>query len=220
MWLRALYSDRGNSRYLFLILNLGYRKELRKGVTPEIIQADLHRFLNNRRNNALLRGIQAYIAKIEEGDNGGGLHAHVLIAYTSERRDDINLTKALGTYWVKTVTRGRGAYWNSNRYKLRNEQLGHGDGTGTIDRSDVLKRAALMKNIAYLCKADQYLRAKTAKFKTLWISKSPEQKNHGLGRPRKAVDESALLALEQYIIENGWDEKDLLLQDDLDAVAI
>ena len=220
MWLRALYGDKGKSRYLFLVLNLGYRKELRKGVTPEIIQADLHRFLSNRRNNALLRGIQAYIAKIEEGDKGGGLHAHILIAYTAERRDDINLTKALGTYWVKTVTRGRGKYWNSNRYKLRNEQLGHGDGTGTIDHDNIPKREALLKNIAYLCKAGQYLKYKTAKFKTLWLSKPPERCINAMGRPRKAVDESALLELEQYIIQHGWDEKNLHPHDDLDAVAI
>ena len=41
-----------------------------------------------------------------------------------------------------------------------------------------------------------------------------------MGRPRKAVDESALLELEQYIIQHGWDEKNLHPHDDLDAVAI
>lgn len=203
MWLRALYDD-GYSRYVWLMLNLGYCGHIRKHITPQIIQADLHHLFNNRRSNQLLSGIKGYICKIEEGDKSG-LHAHLLIAYEASRRDDINLTKLLGIYWSKVITQGRGRYWNSNRYKKRNEQLGHGDGTGIIDYHDIAKRAALLKNVAYLCKADQYLKSKTAKFKTFWISKPPERKDSLLGRPRKVVDESCLGALEQYITENGWD---------------
>jgi hypothetical protein len=212
MWLRSLYEAR--SRYLFLVLNLSYREDIRKQVTPEIIQADLHHLFNNRRNNGLLRGIQAYICKIEEGEKSG-LHAHVLIAYKASHRDDIDRTESIGNYWRDVVTQGRGRYWNSNRYKKRHEKLGHGDGTGTIDHYNIPKRVALLKNVAYLCKADQYLKSKTAKFKTFWISKPTEKKDSALGRPRKVVDESHLLALERHIAENGWDkDKPFLCKED------
>jgi hypothetical protein len=170
------------SRYLVLMLHFGYRPEYRHLVTLGEIQRHRDRFLNNRRMNRLLKGIQAYIWKLEEGEKTG-LHLHVLIFYTADSQRDVYIAKMIGENWMRVATGGTGAYWNSNAEKWRHAKYGHGIGTGMIDWSDTAKREALRMNILYLAKADQFLLMKDGE-KCHTFGTSQRLVRQKSGRPR------------------------------------
>ncbi|NKF24505.1 inovirus-type Gp2 protein [Solimonas marina] len=143
------------SRHLILVLTLSYKPEYSAGVTLECLRKDRDRFLNNFRSNETLRGINAYVWKIEEGDAGGGLHLHLLIFYSGDCRADVYIARLIGEYWENVVTRGRGAYWNSNARKEYYAGLPWGNATGQVDRNDLEKRESLSRVMGYLAKSDQ-----------------------------------------------------------------
>lgn len=149
----AMYAAR--SRYLILVLTLSYKPEYRDSITLSDIRRDKERFFGNFRHNQLLQGINAYVWKIEEGENSGGLHLHVLIFYSGEHRADIYIAQRIGEYWENIITKGKGSYWNSNADKEIHKRYGHGIGTGQIDRHDEAKRRALQENLRYLAKGAQ-----------------------------------------------------------------
>ena len=149
----AMYAAR--SRHLILVLTLSYKDQYRSFITLNDIRRDRERFFGNFRHNRLLQGIDAYVWKIEEGENSGGLHLHVLIFYSGEHRADIYIAQRIGEYWENVITRGKGSYWNSNTQKEMHERYGHGIGTGQIDRHDQAKREALRENMRYLAKGIQ-----------------------------------------------------------------
>lgn len=183
-WEQGMFEWR--SRHGFLMLILGYRPEIRQSVTSERVQADLSRFLNNRRTNKLLGGIDGYVAKIEEGDKSG-LHVHILIAYAPVTRDDIGIARRIGEYWRDVVTQGEGSYWNSNVDKARHARWGHGVGTGLINQFDMQARESLRSNLRYLAKSDQHLRKKySTKVRVLWMSQPPQKLVSGRPRSRGA----------------------------------
>lgn len=149
----AMYAAR--SRYLILVLTLSYKDKYRDSITLNDIRRDRERFFGNFRHNQLLHGIDAYVWKIEEGENSGGLHLHVLIFYAGEHRADIYIAQRIGEYWENVITKGKGSYWNSNTQKEMHERYGHGIGTGQIDRHDKARREALRENMRYLAKGIQ-----------------------------------------------------------------
>jgi hypothetical protein len=93
------------------------------------------------------------------------------------------IAKAIGEYWVKVITKGRGSYWNSNRFKAIHQRFGHGVGTGEINWNDVAKRNALRRNIEYMTKAEQFVMSKNSKKARLFGTSVPAAKKR-LGRPR------------------------------------
>lgn len=149
----AMFNHR--SRYLILVLTLSYQQQWRNTITLDTIRQHRDNLLNNRRCNQLLEGINGYIWKIEEGQNSGGLHLHVVIFYDGECRADIYFAQLIGEYWVNVITQGKGAYWNSNAQKDCHASHGHGIGTGQIDRHNDARRTALRQNLLYLAKNDQ-----------------------------------------------------------------
>lgn len=148
------------SRHLILVLTLSYKPAFRHLVTLDLLRQHRDHLLNNRRCNELLRGIKGYEWTIEEGQNSGGLHLHVIIFYDGKHRADIHIAKSIGEYWVNVITKGMGEYWNSNAKKEWHAQYGHGVGSGQIDRNDYVKREALRKNLLYLAKDEQHVTGK------------------------------------------------------------
>ena len=122
-----------------------------------MIREHRNRFLNSRRCNQLLQEINGYVWKIEEGQNSGGLHLHVVLFYDGKHRADIFIAQRIGEYWANEVTQGMGGYRNSNADKDWHERYGHGVGTGQIDRKNEAKREALRQNLLYLAKDDQHV---------------------------------------------------------------
>ncbi len=176
------------SRHLVIVLHLGYLAQHRGEVTEQMLREHRNRFFNNRRNNRLLNGIKGYIWVIEQGRQSG-LHMHVILFYTAKYRHDILIAKWLGEYWNRVATRGMGQYWNGNARKKFYEQHGYGDGTGTIDRTNVKKRTALRKTIRYFTKDEQELLSKSGeRVHTFETSQVPKKGNRG--RPRRQVEYS------------------------------
>lgn len=186
MWEKKIFERR--SRHLVLLLHLGYQPRQRGSVTPMDIQRHLQRMLQNKRSNALLRGIKDYVWRIEEGRRTG-LHAHLLISYDTKFKNGISVTRRLGEYWKNATTKGMGKYWNGNLdgWKRRGENGRNGLGTGQINHNDLEQRAELRKILVYLAKGDQYLRRKWgAKFKTFALSRPGEKQVQG--RPRRGCE--------------------------------
>jgi len=174
------------SRHLVIVLHFGYLAEHRGEITEEVIREHRDRFFNGRRSNRLLNGIKGFIWVIEQGETSG-LHLHVILFYSAEYRHDVMIAKRLGEYWVRVATRGIGQYWNGNARKKFYEKRGYGDGTGTIDRTNLKKRTALRKTIRYLTKDEQRLLSKTGEHvRSFQTSQVPEK--HGMGRPRRHVN--------------------------------
>ena len=81
------------------------------------------------------------------------------------------------------ITDGRGEYFNCNRldYKAKQKRLG----IGRVGADDYVKRSNLNLVLAYLCKSEQHIKAKTTKrFRTIGKGKLPEEKTIKVGRPR------------------------------------
>ncbi len=113
-----MFDDR--SRYLVLFLTLNYKIRHRDDVALETIQRHRDIFLRHigEYPNLLLQGIKGCIWKLEEG-NQSGLHLHLLIFYSSERKSDVIVTRDIGEHWVNVVTDGWGDYWNTNADKKK-----------------------------------------------------------------------------------------------------
>jgi len=150
------------SRHLILVLTLTYKDHVRPFITFEDIQRDRNTFFNNARCNNLLQAINGYVWKIEEGGGLGGLHMHVVIFYDAANRADIYIAKKIGEYWSNVVTRGRGAYWNSNAHKEEFASGPWGDATGQIDRCNHTKRESIRTYLGqYIAKDDQHVSCRT-----------------------------------------------------------
>jgi hypothetical protein len=149
---QSMYKYR--SRYLILFLTLNYKVDCRDDITIKDLCEHRNRLFKNMECNSLLRGIKAYIWKIEEGDKTG-LHIHLLIFYDGRSREDITIARSIGNYWVDVATRGLGTYWNSNADKTECRRRGWPIGVGQIDRKDDEEREGIRSIIRYLGKTSQ-----------------------------------------------------------------
>ncbi|WP_447778056.1 hypothetical protein [Variovorax boronicumulans] len=155
-----MFSNR--SRYLVLHVTVNYKNQYRDDVTLNTIQLHRDKFFRHIQEypNALLQKVRGVIWKLEEGNRSGGLHLHLLIFYSAERKADVMVAQAIGEYWVNEVTDGWGGYWNSNANKHQLERWGVG--IGQVNRHDNSRRESLQAFIAnYLSKANQIPRDRT-----------------------------------------------------------
>lgn len=145
------------SRYLLLFLTLNYKQEHREDVTLCTIRRHRDRFLAYMEvdSHPLLGQIDGLIWKLEEGQHSGGLHLHFLIFYSGKRRADVMIARQVGEYWSEIITRGWGAYRNSNGDKKRLEYR-WGIGIGQVNRHRDSKRDSLQVFIEnYMAKSNQ-----------------------------------------------------------------
>ncbi len=160
------------SRYLMLFLTLNYKPEYRDDITLDDIRRHRDRLLKNTEYNSLLKGIEGYIWKIEEGREAG-LHIHMLIFYSGASRADVHIAQSIGEYWESVATRGLGAYWNSNGDKDSLRRRGLGLGVGQVNRKDDSKRLAIHGIIRYLAKSAQAVTERAPHVRTFGISELP-----------------------------------------------
>ncbi|SAI72937.1 Uncharacterised protein [Bordetella ansorpii] len=173
-----------HSRHLLVHLTLKYKEEYREELTPEIMQALWARLLRNKRMNKMLKGIKHYVWRIEAGNDKGGIHMHVVIAYNGRSHEDQNIAKYICTYFNEKLTNGKGDARADNFFKKSIARRGFGDGTGQINCYDMDKRKGLRTALQYLDKAGQVLQCKAhERVRTFGMSQIPEPSN--LGRPRK-----------------------------------
>ena len=140
-----------HSRLLFIRIDLDYHKELNQTTTLDQAIADIrHLYENLDENSELSKGYLGLVRKLEWTPQKG-MHHHCLLIYDYDvKRGDIYISQSLGTYWINTVTRGRGTYHNCNMNTYENYAIGR------IDRKDDEKRVSLMEEvIMYLAKVEQ-----------------------------------------------------------------
>ncbi len=149
-----------SSRYLVLFLTLNYRDPYRQEASLVTIQRHRDQFIRSMEFNPLLKGIQGFIWHLEEGGRSSGLHLHLLIFYSAQRKSDVIVARDIGEYWVNVVTRGHGNYWNSNANKDKLNRWGVG--IGQVNRRDHSKRESLQAFIAnYMAKSNQIPKDRT-----------------------------------------------------------
>ncbi|TSD54692.1 hypothetical protein FFI97_025295 [Variovorax sp. KBS0712] len=150
-----------SSRHLILHITTSYQRKYRNGVTLSTIQNHRDLFLRHIKEypTALLQMVRGIIWKLEEGDRSG-LHLHLLIFYSAQRKSDVIVAQEIGEHWVNEVTRGWGDYWNTNANKEKLKRWGVG--IGQVNRHDNSKRESLQAFIAnYMAKANQVPRNRT-----------------------------------------------------------
>ncbi|QDH62318.1 inovirus Gp2 family protein [Pandoraea pnomenusa] len=181
------HESEGRSRWLVLWLTLGYEKRYRGSITPEVIKEHRDKLLASRRLTGPMRRVKNYVWTIEEGDDVG-LHMHVVIFYASDRNHDEYYARQIGEYWVNSVTRGIGDYWNGNtpERKRHYRTKGFGVGVGQINSGDAEMRTSLRKVLEYMAKADQYLRSKgLQRMRTIGWGKVPKKIKAGRKRAER-----------------------------------
>lgn len=148
-FINQLYSR--YSRLLFIRLDLSYLEALNNTTTIDQALADIrHLYENLDENSELSKGYLGFIRKLEWTPQKG-MHHHCLFIYDYDvKRGDIYIAQLLGTYWINTITQGRGTYHNCNMNSYENYAVGR------VDRNDVEKRAKLFEHvIQYLAKVEQ-----------------------------------------------------------------
>ena len=171
------------SKLMVVRVDPGYKAELAYTITLEQAQTDMKRFLSNWRTNKLFEHCVGYIWKLEMGDMKG-FHYHLVLFFNGNKINrDAYYAEEICNYWIDLVTRGRGHCTNSNQRKYTFDECA----VGIIDHTDVDKREALLKNIRYITKKEQYIKLKTS-IKTRVFSRGemPDLPKTQLGRPRKS----------------------------------
>lgn len=162
------------SRHLIIIVTFNYKAEYRHRITFDDICDHRDTFINNMEMNGLLKRINGYVWKIEEGEGSGGLHIHWIFFYDGKSKFDVPIARSLIEYWSECVTEGKGDGWNSNYRKERYADHGHGIGVGMINRNDADKRRALRENLIYLTKITPYPATRTNRYqRTFGTSQLP-----------------------------------------------
>ena len=170
-----------NSKLCAIRVDLKYKEAFSKDVSLDVINKDLKRMLDNRRNNKTIFGNNlGYIIKKEVSGNGN-LHLHAMFL-----EDGNKVQKAafkadqIGKYWSEDITKGKGCYENCNRRKYEN------NGIGMVDYSDEEKINNLKKYVvSYFYKPDQSMDALKINSKDRAIGRGamPKPKSKA-GRPR------------------------------------
>jgi hypothetical protein len=175
------------ARQVVLRIDLYYKKQYANNITIADITNDLNHLFENKRCNSIFDCMNGYIAKLEFGVDKG-LHYHVLFFFDGSERNiysHIHFAEEIGKYWVDTITKGRGDYWNVNDNAARYDSLGK-RGIGVINWDDT----NLMKNLKYIvqyfCKLEQFIRPKfSSKVRLLRRGNFPKVQKVKRGRPRK-----------------------------------
>jgi hypothetical protein len=182
----ALFKIR--ARLVVVRVDLYYEKQYSNQMSIIDLVNDLDHLFRNERCNSLFDDREGYIVKLEYGVDKG-VHCHVLLFFNgSERKNSshVYFAEQIGEYWVNTITKGRGAYWNVNDNADDFDRLGR-RGIGVINWSDT----RLLKNlkehvVGYLCKGDQFIKPKFGpKVRLYRRGEFPETPAIKRGRPRK-----------------------------------
>ena len=122
---------------------------------------------------------------IEYGEMKGP-HVHMLLNFNGHKvQQGIAIAKQLGEHWQKVITKGRGRYWNINKYEDEWEAKGL-RGIGMIAHSDERRRENLVRAALYLVKTDLFVRLVMPGIgKTFGTGKFVPRKRSKAGRKRK-----------------------------------
>lgn len=134
-------------------IDFGYLKEHFDGVDWKRIKDDFTRFLNNKRSNKIFKHQVGYMWQMEYGEHKG-FHLHCIFFLDGSKvRQAAHHAQGYGEYWVNTITKGKGCFYNCNYAANQYRHLG----IGTLNYDDEEKIKALMVCIRYITKCDQFM---------------------------------------------------------------
>jgi hypothetical protein len=174
------------ARQIVLRIDLYYKKQYANNFTIADITNDLNHLFENKRCNSIFNYMNGYIAKLEFGVDKG-LHYHVLFFFDGSERNiysHIHFAEEIGKYWVDTITKGRGDYWNVNDNAAHYDSLGkRGIGVINWDETNLMKNLKYI--VQYFCKVDQFIRPKFgSKVRLLRRGNPPKIPIKKMGKPR------------------------------------
>ncbi|MDR6798344.1 inovirus-type Gp2 protein [Acinetobacter calcoaceticus] len=156
------------SRLMFVRVDLKYCKNYPQEITIDDVYEHVA-ILCNRLSNAdgCFKHLQGHAWAIEQGEQDGGYHIHLLLIYDySDIVKDKRQAKLVGEEWVK-ITEGYGTYFNINDSDVREGYIERGtDGLGLVCRDDPHKVKNAINAALYLTRPSKYwqrLRVKVSK---------------------------------------------------------
>ena len=175
------------SRLIVIRLDLKYLVKFKSDTKVGQAQDDLKHFFSNMRNKpSLFDDLVGYIWKLEYSDRGSE-HFHVILFFTNDRLlNDSHRGEQIGKYWKKTITGGRGDYFNCNRpgEKAKQKKLC----IGRIEYYDETMRRNLLYPLAYFCLDEQNVREKPKQRSRMFgRGEMPQIKENPSGRPRAVM---------------------------------
>lgn len=180
-------------KLLVLRVDLEYKADLKPAITIGEARKDLRHLLNNRLKNKIFNRMGGYIWSLEYGGRGGSYHYHIAFFFDSAIAEiDPYLAWRIGNYWVHTVTKGRGAYYNCNRDK---EGFSHLNrlGIGIIEKDDWEKRKALDLVVQYMTKKDACLKPKFDEGRVFGKGENPPINTIGVNKLQKSRSKQSVV---------------------------
>ncbi len=102
-----------NARLLVVRVDLSYKSEFSKAVTPEKIMEHRKALISKNKNNPLTKNWVGYAWRLEYARDTG-LHLHLVVFIDgSKYKSDVMAAGKIGQRWIE-VTGGRGRFYNCN----------------------------------------------------------------------------------------------------------
>ena len=174
------------ANHVVIRLDLGYTSG--SGTSLEQFERDLTRFNDAIHSLPLFNGYKGHILKIEFGLTRG-LHAHVLLFLDGSKRKGSShayLAKLMGEYWMTSIVKTNGFYWNVNDSEARYESF-EASGIGIVNASDTEKVDNLKERVlGYLCRGKQHIKPRNKpKMRLIRRGEMPVLNGKKRGAPRK-----------------------------------
>ena len=150
----------GYSRLLVIRIDLSLRDQHQKSCSAISFSQYLHSlWANHRHKPKIFKHCLGWVWSIEYTEECN-YHAHCVFIFDGNRvQNDCYYADQIGQYWIKTITHGKGSYYNCNRDKAKYQHCG----LGRIDlRSPQKHRYLLERVLPYLAKEDTEIAAAIA----------------------------------------------------------
>ena len=178
---------KNHSRMLVMRFDFGYEKDKGwPGPTKDPVtyaetrkhRQELLKYLKKMpSNNAFI----ASACRMEYGLDKKWHYHCLLLVDGADLRGDVTIPRLIGEHWKKTITQGRGLYWNCNANKDSYKCCG----IGMVSHDDMDMREGLKKAVLYMTKPDYYIKLLVPdNHRTFWKTNMPEPKTDKRGRPR------------------------------------
>lgn len=150
----------GYPRLLVIRVDLSLREQYQKTCTGYTFSQYLHSLWKNHRHKPnIFQHCLGWIWSIEYTEECN-YHAHCVFIFDGNKvQNDCYYADQIGQYWIKTITHGKGSYYNCNRDKGKYQYCG----LGRIDLRNPQKRRYLLERVLpYLAKENTEIAAAIA----------------------------------------------------------
>ena len=178
-----------HSRLIVVRVDVGYRRE-HGDMQLDDVKEHRTALLGKRRSDSLFEHLVGYCWKLEYGPLKR-YHYHMLFFFDGAKvREDMSLARLIGQRWVKTVTNGKGTYYNCNagaqkRYKF--------NAMGALRHNDAEKMQGLRHVVNYVTKIDDLVAFQVPE-KTHTFGRTTLSRDTGPSRGRPRAHASTSLA--------------------------